>query len=396
MSAAITVNKVHKQFILPHERHSSIKQKVTGLFKSKNKGFEIQHALKDISFSIQEGEFFGIVGRNGSGKSTLLKMLAGIYQPTTGNIAVEGKLVPFIELGVGFNPELTGRENVYLNGALLGFSKKEIDAQYDDIVRFAELEAFMDQKLKNYSSGMQVRLAFSVATTAKADILLIDEVLAVGDADFQRKCFDYFKHLKKAKTTVVFVSHDMSAVREYCDRAVLIDKSKLVAEGNPNDIAREYTHLFNQNEGGRADDEELTSKRWGDGQMSYSSVEVTPKAVNDEVTKVVISAKVKVLQTIEEPVFGFSIKAPTGQELLGTNTRIMERKSGTWQAGETHTISWQVPNIFSEGQHAVDITATHEDVLTVCDWWEEAASFRVRKDQKTPYPVSPVVDVTLG
>src|SRR6185312_8467854 len=184
---------------------------------------ETQHALKDISFEVKKGEFFGIVGRNGSGKSTMLKILAGIYQPTKGGVQKSGKLVPFIELGVGFNPELSGRENVFLNGALLGFSRKEIAAMYDEIVAFAELEKFMDQKLKNYSSGMQVRLAFSIAIRAKSDILLIDEVLAVGDASFQQKCFDYFYKLKQDKRTVVFVSHDMGAVERFCDRAVLID-----------------------------------------------------------------------------------------------------------------------------------------------------------------------------
>ncbi len=227
---AIRVEGVNKSFVLPHERPNSVKSLFVSPFKSKLKNSkEIQKSLTNISFSVKKGEFFGIVGRNGSGKSTLLKILAGIYQPNSGNVKITGRLVPFIELGVGFNPELTGRENVYLNGALLGFSPKEIDKKYDSIVDFAELERFMDQRLKNYSSGMQVRLAFSVATIlAESDILLIDEVLAVGDADFQRKCFNYFKKLKKDKKTVVFVSHDMDAVREYCDRALLIDDSKVV------------------------------------------------------------------------------------------------------------------------------------------------------------------------
>ena len=185
-----------------------------------------------------------MVGRNGSGKSTLLKILAGIYAPTAGRVTVSGRLVPFIELGVGFNAELSGRDNVYLNGAMMGFSKAEVDAIYDDIVAFAELEASMDQKLKNYSSGMQVRIAFSLATRARGDVLLINEVLAVGDTAFQRKCFDHFRTLKSGATTVVFVTHNMAAVREFCDRAILIEDSQIVAEGNADDIAREYTNLF--------------------------------------------------------------------------------------------------------------------------------------------------------
>ena len=186
----------------------------------------------------------GIVGRNGSGKSTLLKILAGIYYPSKGEVTVNGTLVPFIELGVGFNPELTGRENVYLNGALLGFSNKEMDAMYDDIWKFAELEQFQDQKLKNYSSGMQVRLAFSIAIRAKGDILVLDEVLAVGDAAFQQKCNDYFKDLKNNGQTIILVTHSMGDVRKFCTRAIMIEGGKIVHDGDPKEVADEYLKLF--------------------------------------------------------------------------------------------------------------------------------------------------------
>jgi ABC-2 type transport system ATP-binding protein len=236
---AISVNHVSKEFKLPHEKNNSIKSAVVSFYK-RNKGFELQEALNDVSFDIKQGDFFAIVGRNGSGKSTLLKMLAGIYSPTRGTIAVNGKLTPFIELGVGFSPDLTGRENVFLNGALLGFSRKEMQKMYDDIVEFAELERFMDQKLKNYSSGMQVRLAFSIAIRAETDILLLDEVLAVGDGAFQQKCFDYFETLKRDKKTVVFVSHDMSAITRFCNKAVYIEEGKLIKSGDAFDIAEIY------------------------------------------------------------------------------------------------------------------------------------------------------------
>lgn len=236
---AIKVDKVSKSFKLPHERHGSIKSAFVNVFRRK-RTFEKQQALKDISFEIKKGEFFGIVGRNGSGKSTLLKLLAEIYSPDNGQLQINGKLTPFIELGVGFNFDLTGRENVFLNGALLGFSRKEMDGMYDEIVEFAELERFMDQKLKNYSSGMQVRLAFSIAIRAKTDILLLDEVLAVGDAAFQQKCFDYFEELKKRKTTVVFVTHDMGSVMRFCTKAVYIKDSKIIYEGSPFEVADMY------------------------------------------------------------------------------------------------------------------------------------------------------------
>ena len=208
--------------MLPHLRQTTVKSKVLNVFRRSTSDRGPTRRCATSVSTCNAGEFLGIVGRNGSGKSTMLKILASIYVPTAGSVSVHGKLVPFIELGVGFHPELTGRENVYLNGALMGFSKSEVGAMYDDIVAFAELETSMDQKLKNYSSGMQVRIAFSMATRAKADILLIDEVLAVGDAAFQAKCFDHFRALKQSGTTIVFVTHDMKAVREFCDRVILM------------------------------------------------------------------------------------------------------------------------------------------------------------------------------
>jgi ABC-2 type transport system ATP-binding protein len=237
---AVRVDNITKTFKLPHEKKTSLKSALISVTKKRVKGYEIQKALDNVSLEVKKGEFFGIVGRNGSGKSTLLKMLAGIYAPSKGEVHIRGSLTPFIELGVGFNPELTGRENVYLNGALLGFSRKEVEAMYNEIVEFAEIERFMDQKLKNYSSGMQVRLAFSIATRSKSDILLIDEVLAVGDAAFQAKCFDYFLKLKEQKQTIVFVTHDMSAVKQFCDRAMMLHEGEVVMIGTPEKIALEY------------------------------------------------------------------------------------------------------------------------------------------------------------
>jgi ABC-2 type transport system ATP-binding protein len=236
---AIKVVGVNKSFKLPHEKVSSIKSAVINFYKRK-RTFEKQEVLKDISFEIKKGEFFGIVGRNGSGKSTLLKLLAGIYIPDSGQIHINGKLTPFIELGVGFSPELTGRENVFLNGALLGFSRREMDSKYEDIVKFAELERFMDQKLKNYSSGMQVRLAFSIAIRANTDILILDEVLAVGDASFQQKCYDYFNELKKQRKTVVLVTHDMSAISRFCDRALYIANGREEYIGSTREVSDMY------------------------------------------------------------------------------------------------------------------------------------------------------------
>lgn len=240
---ALKVEHVSKTFRLPTERAGSLKNTIFNWIRGV-RGYRIQHVLNDISFDVKEGEFFGIVGKNGSGKSTLLKIISQIYGIDSGQVQVNGKLVPFIELGVGFNPELTGRENVYLNGAMLGFSNEEIDNMYDDIVDFAELGDFMEQKLKNYSSGMQVRLAFSVAIKSQGDILVLDEVLAVGDEAFQKKCQDYFFEAKRSKKTIILVTHSMGDVRRYCDRAMFIRDGVVDQIGDPDSIADAYSNSF--------------------------------------------------------------------------------------------------------------------------------------------------------
>ncbi|ARD90531.1 ABC transporter ATP-binding protein [Lactococcus cremoris] len=237
---AVKIDHVSKYFRLPTDSTTSLRTTLVNRFRGV-KGYKEQHVLKDIDFEVEKGDFFGIVGRNGSGKSTLLKIISQIYTPEKGSVTVQGKLVSFIELGVGFNPELTGRENVYMNGAMLGFSTQEIDEMYNEIVEFAELHEFMNQKLKNYSSGMQVRLAFSVAIKARGDVLVLDEVLAVGDEAFQRKCNDYFIERKKSGQTTILVTHDMNAVKKYCTKAVLIDDGYIKASGDVDKVANQYS-----------------------------------------------------------------------------------------------------------------------------------------------------------
>lgn len=379
---AIKVDNVYKNFKLPHEKTNSIKSLITGIGKKRRKGYENQHALKDISFKVKKGEFFGIVGRNGSGKSTLLKIIAEIYQPTKGIVLRNGRLVPFIELGVGFNPELTGRENIYLNGALLGFSTKEIDAMYDDIVDFAELERFMDQKLKNYSSGMQVRLAFSVATRANADILLIDEVLAVGDADFQRKCFEYFKHLKKSKTTVVFVSHDMAAIKEFCDRAVLIEKSEIVKSGNSRDVALEYSKLFST----ASPKATVKGDRWGNNDVSMDSID----AKVDE-KHITIDIGIVVNKQVDKLIYGVHVNGPDGAELTAANNRMLDMPDITsLQPGEHLNLQWEIQNVFNDGDYTVTLTLI-DDAANTLDWWVDAVQFQVRRIQRSTTAVLPPI-----
>lgn len=388
---ALRVSSVSKDFVLPHEKAGTLKGAFTGLLKGKKSWtLTTQHALRDIDFDVQEGEFFGIVGRNGSGKSTLLKILAGIYQPTRGSVEHKGRLVPFIELGVGFNPELTGRENVFLNGALLGFSEEEVTAMYDDVVNFAELENFMDQKLKNYSSGMQVRLAFSMATRAQADILLVDEVLAVGDADFQRKCFEYFKQLKREEKTVVFVSHDMSAVREYCDRAVLIESSEQKNIGPPDSIAEEYIKMFNK-EQEHEWVEQVSKDRWGDGSITISKIKAEISNKDIELRMTLESSDAAEYR----PILGFRIRDAAGKEVTGTNTKIEKIQLDLMGGGVKKEIICLLPNVLSDGKYYVDTAVHHANGITVADWWNGAAKLVIRKKRRLPYAVDPQFEFTI-
>lgn len=385
----IKVDSVSKNFKLPHEKTSSIKSVFTGLVSKRRKGYEIQRALKDISFEIKRGEFFGIVGRNGSGKSTLLKILAGIYQPNKGSVFVRGKVVPFIELGVGFNPELTGRDNVFLNGALLGFSREEVVAMYDDIVEFAELERFMDQKLKNYSSGMQVRLAFSLAIRANADVLLVDEVLAVGDAAFQRKCYEYFKDLKRDKKTVVFVSHDMGAIRQFCDRALLIDNSKIKNIGDSSVISKEYSQLFIDNAANNHDTiRQRKTKRWGNGDIKFTDVKISLE--NDEIN-VVAEAEAK--KEMDGVLYGLHIVGQDGSEITAMNNRMIQEPDLVTKKTDSKVVfEWKMLNVFNDGKYYVTLTLVDESGLAF-DWFTDVASFVVKRAERSTTSVLPPVAV---
>ncbi len=383
---AIKVEDVIKEFKLPHEKTTSVKSAVINFYKRRT--FEHQKVLNDISFEIKKGEFFGIVGRNGSGKSTLLKLLAGIYTPNEGNIQVKGSLTPFIELGVGFNHELTGRENVFLNGALLGFNRKQMNAMYDDIVEFAELERFMDQKLKNYSSGMQVRLAFSIAIRADSDILLLDEVLAVGDAIFQQKCFNYFKELKKNKKTVILVSHDSNALREYCDKGILLEKGHIKAHGDIDKVVNEYTDIINREEE-RLSGKEVstaTKERWGNRDMEIVSATISNKpsadakaVFTDKDTSLFVTVKYKANKDCDTPVYGVTILDAAGHRVFTSNTKWSKVETKNVKKGQKTETTWEVPNAFLSGDYFISPAAASDDGHTTYDWRENLSKFKVRK-----------------
>jgi ABC-2 type transport system ATP-binding protein len=388
---AILVENVCKTFKLPHEKHTSVKGLLINTLRRGKRTYERQEVLKNVSFEIKKGEFFGIVGRNGSGKSTLLKLLAQIYIPNKGTVTVNGKLTPFIELGVGFNPELTGRENVYLNGALLGFNRKEMDGMYDNIVSFAELERFMDQKLKNYSSGMQVRLAFSIAIRVEGGILLLDEVLAVGDATFQKKCYDYFKQLKKEKRTVVFVSHDTGALLEYCTSGILIEEGKIVKRGAIDGIVHEYIDIIN-----RAEQREGTvagvKKRWGTGEVIVESLKMhksdTRLKTYKEGERIEFSVTFTAKQSSSRPVYGITISDLAGLVVFQSNTLWCRVPTADIKTGQSIVVRWSIPNAFNSGTYVISPAVSDASGTVVYDWREDLAKFEVFKRQKSHGPVN--------
>jgi len=310
---AISVKDIHKSFVLPQHKSTSLKQAAVNIVRKNN--VTTQKVLDGVSFDINKGDFFGIVGRNGSGKSTLLKLIAGVYSPVSGSIEINGGLTPFIELGVGFNQELSGRDNVFLNGALLGYTRKQMEAMYDDIVEFAEIEEHMDKKLKNYSSGMQVRLAFSIAIKAKNDILIFDEVLAVGDEAFQKKCMAVFREYRKNKQTVVLVTHSMENVTTLCNRALMLEDGKVVTIGDVKKVARAYQK---SNLPLDATDKEDSSKKADQKLINISGNELAYKM--DETMKLTLSWP----KNLKVAWAGVSISGENGEYLFGTNTGMVE------------------------------------------------------------------------
>jgi ABC-2 type transport system ATP-binding protein len=341
---AIVIDRLSKHFKLPHQRYSTFKERALHPFQSRN--YELLRAVDDVDVQIGEGEFFGIVGRNGSGKSTLLKCLAGIYETTSGSAIARGRVSPFIELGVGFNMDLTARDNVIINAIMLGLTRKQAFERFDDVIAFAELEEFLDLKLKNYSSGMAVRLAFSVAVQVDADIILVDEVLAVGDASFQHKCYGRFEQLKAAGKTIVFVTHDMTAVERFCDRAMLLERGRILELGDPHSVARAYNEI---NFGRLRDDGNVDPTRaaeiraaWFESADGTRVVEVAPSE------PLTLCMEVRFHQPIERPRFHFHLRNDMHHTVFATSTDLHDIDTGTYGPGDTavvraRTDNWLVP-----------------------------------------------------
>jgi ABC-type polysaccharide/polyol phosphate transport system ATPase subunit len=348
---AIEVQDVSKAFRLPHQRYSTLKERALHPFAARS--HDTLQALDDVSFQVKRGEFFGIVGRNGSGKSTLLKCLAGIYAVDRGEIQVKGRLSPFIELGVGFNPDLTARDNVVINAIMLGLTRKEARRRFDDIIAFAELEDFVDLKLKNYSSGMAVRLGFSVAIQMDAEVLLIDEVLAVGDASFQRKCFEEFDRMRNEGRTILFVTHDMGSVERFCDRAMLVEHGQVLDIGPPGKIARRYNEV---NFGTAGAEGSLPAGMVG----SEASVR-TVWCEDDRGERIVtqqrggrcsVVLEVEFVTALEDPVFAVVFTNDVRQTVF-IATSLLSGQTGRFEAGECATVRFSFENRLAPSRYTL-------------------------------------------
>jgi ABC-2 type transport system ATP-binding protein len=371
--AVVAVEGAYKTFRIPHQQYHTFKERAIHPFRSRT--YDAFHALNDVSLRVPQGEFFGIVGRNGSGKSTLLKCLAGIYQLDGGSLKIDGRVSPFIELGVGFNPDLAARDNVIINAVMMGLSRDEARRRFDDILAFAELEEFVDLKLKNYSSGMAVRLGFATATQVDAEILLVDEVLAVGDASFQQKCFEVFQRMKDEGKTILFVTHAMNLVERFCDRAMLLERGRVLSVGDP----REIGLLYNQvNFGDPVHERPAGTDSGKPVEVRACWLEVDGETVielpHGEPLDVV--TEIRFNSEVEDPVFGLSLRNEVGHTVFATTSQWAHPRTGRFGPDETAKVRVRLDAWFAPGRYrvtpSVARSGTGADTL---DLREDMASF---------------------
>jgi ABC-type polysaccharide/polyol phosphate transport system ATPase subunit len=387
--AAVVCERVSKTFRLPFDRPYTLKQRV--LHPRQSRSAKQLEALRDVSFAVEQGEFFGVIGRNGSGKSTLLRCLAGIYEPNHGSVRVFGRVSPFIELGVGFNPELTALDNIVVNASLVGIPAKEARARFQGIIRFAELEKFVDLKLKNYSSGMFVRLGFAAAIQADADIYLVDEVLAVGDARFQEKCFDTFRRLMHEGRTIVFVTHDLSSIERFCHRALLLDHGQIAALGEPHEVVQTYRQRNLEEEQASVTSgamPEGPTDRWGDGAAEIIEAWVeTHAGARQRVFKqgetAIFKARIRFVRHMVEPIFGIVVTNERGDTAFVSNTMWDSVETGTFEPGDEAVYTLTFPTWLSDGRHSVSSAVAYRDGQPWADWRENLVDLVVRAEQYT-------------
>jgi ABC-type polysaccharide/polyol phosphate transport system ATPase subunit len=394
----IVAESVSKTFRVPEERTHTLKERALHpLRKTRHESFP---ALKDVSFDVRQGEFFGIAGRNGSGKSTLLKCLAGIYGVDSGRIWMQGRLSPFIELGVGFNQDLAARDNVVLNGIMMGLSPREARARYDAVIDFAELREFEELKLKNYSSGMYVRLAFSVAIQVDADILLVDEVLAVGDAAFAQKCFDVFNRMRDEGRTIVFVTHDMGTLNRFCHRAMLLERGSMVHIGEPHEVAdryleinfgRESQHAAGAPNERRGDGEARVMEAWIENEQGELQTSV-PQG-----QRLTLKALVRFSVEVEDPAASVYVLNEEHIAIIVATTAHEHERSGRFSAGDEALFTFSFENVLAPGRYSPLLTLAHRGTgLDLMDRFEGGLTFVVTGLEAMGGVIDVPVDVSVS
>jgi len=379
---AIEVEHVSKTYRIPHERHTTLLERLLSTFRPSH--IETLTALNDVSLEIPAGEFVGVIGANGSGKSTLLKVMAGLLVPDVGDVRVQGTLVPLLELGLGFHQELTVRENVALYGAVLGYPRTEMERRIREVVEFAGLERFRDAKLKSLSSGMLVRLAFSTALRADADILLLDEVMAVGDAQFQRKCIDVFTELKRQRRTIVLVSHDVAAVQRFCEKVFWLDRGKLVMAGDSTDVVQTYLTVVQTAGLDPTSPVELpedSEHRWGNGHVRFVDARLETEDGTETVRiragqRLVLRLQARCEQACTDPVFGLIIWLG-GQVAYSTNTELLGIRTGSFVPGDVCHVDMSFVAALRNGQYTVTVAAANRLDGSAHDWINHLRTFMV-------------------
>lgn len=392
---ALAVRGVSKTFRIPEEQRHTLKERV--LHPRRRIRYQTFRALDDVSFAVPEGEFFGIAGRNGSGKSTLLKCIAGIYG-TEGQIWRRGRMSTLIELGVGFNPEMPAWDNVVLNGIMMGLSPREARKRFDSVIEFAELEEFRDLKLKNYSSGMHVRLAFSVAIQVDADILLVDEILAVGDAAFQQKCIDVFNRLRDEGKTIVFVTHSMPLLKRFCHRAMLLERGAMVHLGSPEEVGDRYLEI---NFGRDPEAAGAGEAGGGSGDATVLDVWVEDERGERQVAvsqgeRIALRARVLFAVDVEDPEASVYMLNEQHQATVVASTALDHERSGYFRAGEQAVFSFSFDNVLAPGRYSPLVTLTRRGTgLDVIDRYESAFSFLVTGSRALGGMVDLPMDVSV-
>ena len=386
MTATVRFDNVSKKFTLRHERTRSFQEAALAFLKGRNNSREDLWALKDVSFAVERGKTVGIIGPNGSGKSTVLKLITRILEPTSGQVVVQGRVSALIELGAGFHPDLTGRENVYLNGSLLGFGRNEMKAKFDRIVEFSELEKFIDVPIKHYSSGMHMRLGFAVAIHVDPDILLIDEILAVGDQAFQNKCLGKIGELKSQGVTILFVSHDLEAVRNLCPSAIWLENGVIQESGTTDRVIDSYLNNVVAVTEARLSREQRigdNENRWGSGEVEITEVKFLDAQGRDRRAfktgeKMVVRLKYHAHIEVRQPVFGVAIYSSDGVHINGPNTKLSDYTVESVEgAGEIDYIVDMLPLL--EGSYELSAAVYDQDGLHAYDHQHRMHTFIIQR-----------------